>query len=237
MFPYAYFGLQKEEPLSMNKQHGSNAASRFRRMNEKKYIPIGNDCSVSHYLRRQGLRHEAYPFDWNVTPIQSALSLIENNFDGFLDFKNLQFLSPTNRLLFKENGVDLEISNDIITPVVCHRYGILFPHDFSQNGPGDYEEVKKKYAKRISRLMHLLQTPSPKEFIFTLETPNDWQLEQYRAAGLAFDVVNEQETMKQFQRLQHSKIEIRSLNSLKEFNATWGQRTRRIISRIKKKFG
>ena len=133
--------------------------------NKNLYIPIGIDCSISHYLRHVGLRYEAFPFDWNVTPITSALSLIENNFEGFLEFDNLQFLPPTKRLLFEENDLVVNITNDIITPVVCRRYGMLFPHDFSEAGPQDYVKVKQKYDRRIQRLKDVMTGPIQREAI------------------------------------------------------------------------
>ena len=98
------------------------------------YIPIGVDCSASHYLRAIDRRREAYPFDWNVTPISSAIQLIANGFQGFLERETLLFLPPTKRLRFDENGIDLKITNEIVTPVICLRYKILFAHDFSESG-------------------------------------------------------------------------------------------------------
>lgn len=200
------------------------------------YIPIGNDCSVSHYLRSRGLRYEAFPFDWNVTPIISALSLIENNFEGFMDFGNLQFLPPANRLLFDENGVDVKITNDVITPVVCRRYGILFPHDFSAAGPDDYENVKSKYARRIKRLMAAMDGRQNIDFIFSVVSPNDWQLEQYKLTGMTFKKSTETEIRMYFKMLQLKNVKIHSLNRLKWSSLTWKQCSKLITERMKRIF-
>lgn len=162
--------------------------------NKELYIPIGIECSISHYLRHMGLRYEAFPFDWNVTPITSALSLIKNNFEGFMEFENLQFLPPTKRLLFEENGLDVKITNDVITPVVCRRYGMLFPHDFSEEGLNDYKMVKMKYERRIQRLKDAIEKPILKILIYNRCALNDWQLEQYRLAGMEFEENSKNET-------------------------------------------
>jgi len=75
---------------------------------KKVYIPLGNDCSVSHFLRKSNLREKAYPFDWNITPLKSAIKLIENNFEDFLSLENLEFGEPCQRILFEESK-DLKI--------------------------------------------------------------------------------------------------------------------------------
>ena len=43
-------------------------------------------------------------------------------------------LPPVNRLLSNEDGVEVEIKDDVITPTICRRYHILFPHDFPRFG-------------------------------------------------------------------------------------------------------
>ncbi|MEM9161802.1 MAG: DUF1796 family putative cysteine peptidase, partial [Cyanobacteria bacterium P01_F01_bin.4] len=113
-------------------------------MNQTTFIPIGVDCSVTHYLRKQKMRVQAFPFDWNVTPISSAISLIQNGFTDFMEEQNLLFLPPVKRMLFEENGIDLKVVDDIITPVVCKKYKILFPHDLSAAGKNDLPTVKQK---------------------------------------------------------------------------------------------
>jgi len=108
---------------------------------------LGINCDISHYLRAKGLRVAAFPFDWNVTPIQAAVELIRNDFEEFLHGGNLVFLPPVNRLLFDEDGVEVEIKNDVITPTICRRYHILYPHDFPKSGADHLGTVKDKYIR------------------------------------------------------------------------------------------
>ena len=128
------------------------------------------------------MRVTAFPFDWNVTPIQATVELIRNDFEDFLDSSNLVFLPPVNRLLFNEDGIEVEIKNDIITPAICRRYQILFPHDFPRSGAEQLGTVKAKYNRRIDRLISLLQSETHLIFITHNEQLNDWQQEQYVAA-------------------------------------------------------
>lgn len=154
----------------------------------KTLIPIGIDCSVTHHLRKSGLRVRAFPFDWNVTPISSAVSLIQTRFNNFMDESNLVFLPPTNRVLFEENGIELKVVNEVITPVVDKKHKMLFPNDFSSAGEGDLALVKKKYDKRIYRLLELIDTSEEIIFLFNLGNINDWQAEQYRHSGINFPI-------------------------------------------------
>jgi len=154
---------------------------------KKIFIPIGSSCSVASYLRHIGYRREAFPFDWTVTPIDSAINLINNDFEDFFEKKNLVFLEPTNRLLFRENGIDVEVSEEIITPVYDKEHHILYVHDFSKNAKEEYDMVKEKYSKRVNRLKEVYNNENINiTFIFDNTKPNDWQQEQYANANYEF---------------------------------------------------
>lgn len=198
----------------------------------KTYIPIGIDCSISHYLRGNNLRNQAFPFDWNVTPTAAALALVKNKFEGFLDLPNLQFLPPTKRLLFEEDGIHLKSTNDIITPVICHRYGILFPHDFSEAGIEDLENVKIKYERRINNMLQLIEEGHNIEFIYHNGNPNLWQLEQYNLAGKSFKTVSESEIKTIFNALQLQNASIISFKQFKRSRMTLNERCQNLYKRF-----
>jgi hypothetical protein len=147
------------------------------------YIPLGQDCTISHRLRARGLRAAALPFDWNVTPLASAVALLETDFASFLEPDALIYLPPVPRMLFTETDGELKISDEFITPVVCRRHRMLFPHDFSARGVADFPEVREKYLRRIQRLRELLRSPAPICFLAHDAELNPWQLQQYKSAG------------------------------------------------------
>ncbi len=207
---------------------------RFIMKKNKVYIPIGIDCSASHYLRSNDMRKQAFPFDWNVTPISIAIELIKNNFDGFLELQNLEFLPPVKRLLFEEDGINLKSTNDIITPVVCHKYGILFPHDFSEAGIEDYTKVKSKYERRIANMLRLIDEQNKIEFIYHIGEPNKWQLEQYKLTGKNFKRTTKTEVIKEFKNLQLKNAKITSLKQLKMNKMTLIRRYIYLYSQFKK---
>lgn len=176
------------------------------------YIPIGTNCSIASYLRHIGYRKEAFPFDWTVTPIQSAIELINNGFEDFFKKENLVFLEPTNRLLFKENGIDVQVSEEIITPVYDKRYNILFVHDFSENAQEEYELVKEKYMKRIKRIKDVLEDKTIKiSFVYDNTEPNKWQKEQYKKVQYQLNKL----TLKELEKINNN-IQILSFEDLKQ---------------------
>lgn len=136
-----------------------------KKLNRATLVPIGTDCLVVHYLRSQGMRVQAYLFDWNVTTPCCAIELMKNGFDEFISEENLLFLPSTKRKLFSEKNLDLKIAAEVITPVICQRYEILFPHDFSSIGRQDLPSVRRKYERRTLRLIKLLNT-SKKSYLF-----------------------------------------------------------------------
>ena len=146
-------------------------------------VPIDQDCTISHRLRARGLRATALPFDWNVTPLASAVALLEDDFATFLLPDSLVYLPPVPRMLFDESNGALKISNEIITPVLCRRHGILFPHDFSARGRDEFDAVREKYQRRIERLRALLASDAPIRFLAHSTRLHDWQHEQYRLAA------------------------------------------------------
>jgi len=130
------------------------------------------------------MRKEAFPFDWLIIPTKVALAFILKPLDDFCAIENLVFLRPTKRLLFSETGKEVHITDEVITPVVDVKYGILFPHDFSASGENDYPQVADKYSRRMDRLRRLVKNENIcLELMFTAARPNDWQLDQFAAAG------------------------------------------------------
>lgn len=179
------------------------------------YVPIGTNCSIAEFLRKTKLRRCALPFDWAITPVTSALQLIENRFQGFLEPENLVFLEPTKRFLYEEDGVTLRKSSEIVTPVICRRYGMLFPHDFSARGRDDLENVRAKYGRRIERLMGLLGAEDGMHLVYVQRPLLKWQKKQYRAAGVSYKELDEDELKALYAKLSLGNSSLIHLEDLK----------------------
>ncbi len=178
-------------------------------------VPLGINCRISHYLRNKGMRKVALPFDWNITPIQSSIELIANDFSGFLDRTNLRFLPPVKRLLFDETESDILITTEMVTPVINTKYEILFPHDFPAEYESTYHIVVDKYQRRIDRLNHLLNSELHIIFVYHQASFNEWQVDQFKQAHLGSTLgsnLNWKETLsvllqKKFPLLSYSIID------------------------------
>lgn len=160
-------------------------------------IPLGIRCSIASFLVKRQLRKQAFPFDWVITPIQSAIALIENDFDGFLDWKNLQYGEAVLKSNgFVENHLTEGRSNKLklarkhsrkLYPVICKKYNILHVHDFTDNSFETYQEVHSKYHRRVERLKGLLTSDLPLIFVAHDGLLIDDALEQYHAMGRTFE--------------------------------------------------
>ena len=53
-------------------------------------ISLGFYCEVAKELERIGLRSASYPFDWLISSWSGVEKMIDNNFDGFLNYDDLQ---------------------------------------------------------------------------------------------------------------------------------------------------
>ncbi len=154
-------------------------------------IPIGRKCNVAHTLRKYHLRKHAYPFDWNIVQISTALKLIRNRFKDFLSEENLIFLPPIKgRPLNKKN--ELVTNNDgsilwtLRIPVICKKYNMLFPHDFSEKGIDDLPIIKEKYSRRISRLLEKIDKGEDILFLYddgVIDKKNE-SYYLYKSAGI-----------------------------------------------------
>ncbi len=151
-------------------------------------IPIGRTCNIACTLRKYHIRQQAYPFDWTVVPISTALELIENRFKDFLSVENLIFLPPIKGRHLNEKN-ELVTNNDgsilwtSIMPVICKKYNMLFCHDFSEKGVDDLPIIKEKYSRRISRLLKKIDKGEDIVFLYDTYIYKE-QYPIYKSAGI-----------------------------------------------------
>ena len=119
-----------------------------------KYIPIGEDCYSTIYLKSKKLRKFSTIFDWVVISPKSILELFKNDFKDFLLKDNLVVLRQSKRH-FKH--VELEIMET--------KYNVFIPHHFN-NIDNDYNMIYDKFQKRIQRLNNLLINEKEVTFVF-----------------------------------------------------------------------
>ena len=171
---------------------------------KKILIPIGRKCDIAHNLRNYNLRKQAFPFDWTIVSISTALALIKNRFKGFLEEENLVFLKPiAGRALNKNNELVVNKNINEIpvlrTPVVCKKFNMLFTHDFSEKGILDLPIVKEKYDKRISRLLKIID--EKRDIVFLYDN-RDLYKEHYpifESVGIDFKTIESKDNIKALQ--------------------------------------
>lgn len=116
-------------------------------------ISLGKSCSSALHLREFKLSHEAFPFDWLVTPFDSLFNLLVYDFKDF----------------FSKNNLEQRGTKPSSIPIYETKYGTLHLHDFMIGRSIDeqYDQIKEKYKRRIDRLRIVLNSD---QFVYFIRT-------------------------------------------------------------------
>ncbi|KAJ1453433.1 hypothetical protein M885DRAFT_524359 [Pelagophyceae sp. CCMP2097] len=140
------------------------------------FVPVGFTCLVAGVLRHNGARGAAFPFDWNISPldaVNAAVSCALRADDAGTCaeewFSQLRVISWTPSSGSIEDAQTLSVSHalDVPVPVPVSAVDgdadgdgthVLFPHDFLDAADfADRASVVAKYARRFRRLARLLR--------------------------------------------------------------------------------
>lgn len=118
-------------------------------------IPIAEDCNSTFYLKDNNLRFESYYFDWLVLSPKIACELIKKDFDNFFVKDNLKVIGLSEDNQFKKAEIYVQdVVNDI-----------FYLHHFN-NLELDYEPLKKKFERKIDRMVKHFKDNRSIEFYF-----------------------------------------------------------------------
>lgn len=159
------------------------------------YVPIGINCDVTHALVYRKLRNNAYPFDWQITPMKSFYTACLNDFKGLLE--DIWIGDKIKRLYIADNIQNPDIMDDYIYPVICKKYKILFPHYFKDIDKKSINLVKEKMQKRIKSFRTTLNNKIiKKHFIYKFDILNEWQQSCYQSCDTDMDIFSEETYIK-----------------------------------------
>jgi hypothetical protein len=135
----------------------------------KAYISLGSTCQTAYQLKRLGLRKYAGPLDWFVSDsVNGLIRLIENRFNGFMDFNNLQLIGSTD---------DCFVIRD-------NMYSIVSFHDFPRSLSLErwwdaYPRFKETVSRRVNRF---LKTVKNKPILFVRTQTEKKEAQELHAA-------------------------------------------------------
>lgn len=107
----------------------------------KHCISLGWFCGVAASMSRYGLRSHSGPFDWLFSDLDAVIELIQTDFYDFMARENL-FLDANDPLIFHDR-----------------KYGFICNHDIQQNFYIEYENIFKKYMRRVERFRQDIKQP------------------------------------------------------------------------------
>jgi hypothetical protein len=115
-------------------------------------IPLGSNCYVASYLKRNNIKLTSYPFDWIFSYPNDIIDMLETNFEKILD---------KNCYLYKDDTIDYNFHN-----IYCPTLRM-----FNHYNP--YKESDYKYVERcINRLNNVLEKKENKLFIMMFVNNN-----------------------------------------------------------------
>ena len=113
------------------------------------YIPIGFGCDPTILLRDNGLRKTSYPFDWCASHPSTIVTLLENNFNYFLEEyvvgtkkTSSMYLNRYGNKIYKK---DLRYIFDVNSNTVLG-------HEYYEGV--NIEDIKNQYKRRYLRMIN-----------------------------------------------------------------------------------
>ncbi|WP_068471366.1 DUF1796 family putative cysteine peptidase [Candidatus Protochlamydia phocaeensis] len=107
-------------------------------------VSLGYSCQVAQQLNDNGIRHQAYPFDWMLSSAEGLILFIHYAGAGFLDLDKI--------------AIEERVAGTNILIVADTLYGFRLLHDFYDPFDTFYPIVKQKYERRIARFFNLLRS-------------------------------------------------------------------------------
>jgi hypothetical protein len=107
-------------------------------------ISLGYFCGPAAELERYGLRDGSYPFDWNITPLRSAVAMVESRFRGFLELDRLERDQERPGIIY-DQGSGIAVYNSFRADIPLDR---------------QYGSVRDMYARRIGRFCQAVTEPT-----------------------------------------------------------------------------
>lgn len=185
-----------------------NLSSKLIMESNKIFIPLGSTCSVAHQLKKYGLRTQSFPFDWiRSNDFKSVKTLIENNFDDYLNINHFDFIKTSCKFGTKT------------TYVYSHKkYNIKFFHDFYDPIERVFSEFCSKMNRRIERLYDSFV--SGQEIIFIREQLNNKNITQQMEDLIDYLKIKYPETKFNYLIISHIKDITNEIKKVKLVNGT-----------------
>ncbi len=116
-------------------------------------INLGGDCQVAYQMKKHKLRTCALPFDRVNCPPEAIIKLLELKFEGFLEKEHLAYTEATSS----------HIHETVYDMILRHDFKVI--EDFlaweastEEEEYRTYDEVKKRYDRRVARFLNLIDT-------------------------------------------------------------------------------
>ncbi len=122
------------------------------------FISLGWYCGTAASMSKYGLRSHSGPFDWYFSDLKGVLECMNNNFEDFLDKRNLEVMENEPKE-FKDR-----------------KYGFYYNHEINTCFEDDFSEICNKYRRRIEVFKEMIVRSTC--FIRTVRNEAEWRFIQ-----------------------------------------------------------
>lgn len=150
---------------------------------EKIAISLGCNCTSAGQLDNENIHYATFPFDWCITPVESIIKCINNDFNDFFLIENLKYAGEGNKVL--ESLYNLAIVHDF---PFQHIGGFTFAstQEFKELIMNHYDMVQAKFLRRIERFKQLSRYQGKMYFIRSLDITKHQAIELLEALNNRF---------------------------------------------------
>ncbi len=130
-------------------------------------ISLGPDCISAFALHNAGLRDQAFPFDWNLTPMDAIIKIFADDFQHVCALDHLK-VDPDNSSKIRDDYYGITFVHDFVNPINIKKDDV--EADYSeQQVTADWSSmvpiVKEKYRRRYDRMIAIIGSGRPVYFL------------------------------------------------------------------------
>ncbi len=151
------FSHEFNKEITLNNQHTDDVEIALLKKEPFIAISLGMNCFPALQLREHGIRVRSFPFDWDITPFSALYAILENDFRGFIDLKNLAINQKENTVFNKH--YQFKLNHDFDIKDWYDGSEGLTPHN--KTGVLKYQKVVAYYQRRIARFYKVFELGVP----------------------------------------------------------------------------
>ncbi len=152
---------------------------------QSQFISFGYRCTSAGILKKMGLKHESFPFDWLISRLSVIQHCIETDFSEFLKLENYEKrITHTYEMMDKKTGFICDehiLMNAFYQPIEQREEENTYCYHLAMNHHNILcEKDRQYYVRCIERFRQVLRSPEKRIFIHIAPLMDDLDFIKHR---------------------------------------------------------